>query len=70
MNRANRKAKFSKYEVTIRREVEHVAVVEVEARNADEAKETAESVVDAANANHWRRGDVVNQTTKVKLLRW
>ena len=64
----NRKAKFSKYEVTIRREVEHVAVVEVEARNADEAKRTAESVVDAANANDWREGDVINQTTKVKLI--
>jgi len=36
MSGTARKAKFSKYEVTIRREVEHVAVVEVEASNAED----------------------------------
>ena len=38
MSGASRKLKLSKYEVTIKREVEHTAVVEVEARNAEEAK--------------------------------
>jgi len=66
---AARKTKLSKYEVTIKREVEHTAVIEVEARNADEAKEVAEAAADAANANHWREGDIVSQTAKVKVMR-
>jgi hypothetical protein len=66
---AARKSKLSKYEVTIKREVEYTAVVELEARNADEAKDIAEANADAAGANYWREGDVVSQTAKVKVLR-
>ena len=68
MNRANRKAKLSKYRVTIKREVEYLAILEVEARNAEEAQETAESVA-SADAAYWVEGGVVSQVAKAKVLR-
>ncbi len=69
MSGAARKKKLTKYEVTIRREVEHVAVVEVEARNAEEACETAESIVDGLKPTAWREGDVTAMSAKAKVLR-
>lgn len=66
---AARKKKFSKYEVTLTREVEYTAVVEVEARTAEEAKETALGVADAVGANNWREGDVTNYSALVKVIR-
>lgn len=69
MNGANRKAKLSKYQVTITREIEHTAVVEVEARNAEEAEEVGLAVADAADSRHWREGDVLSQTVKAKIVR-
>lgn len=69
MTGAARKTKMSKYEVTIKREVEYTAVVEVEARNAEEAQQTAEAAADNAGANYWREGDVTSQTAKAKIIR-
>lgn len=69
MKSANRKSKLSKYEVTIKREIEHVAVIEVEARSAEEAQGMAENEADEAHSRHWREGDVLSQNIKVKRLR-
>jgi nicotinate-nucleotide pyrophosphorylase len=66
---ANRKAKLSKYEVIIKRQIEHVATVEVEARTAEEAQQVAENAVDNVGANYWREGDVISQSAKVKVIR-
>lgn len=69
MNSANRKSKLSKYEVTIKREIEHVAVVEVDARNAEEAVDMANNMVDEPKSTYWREGDVLSQTAKAKVMR-
>jgi len=66
---AARKSKLSKYEVIIKRQIEHVATIEVEARNAEEAQEIGEREADEPRSNHWREGDVVSQDIKVKVLR-
>ncbi len=66
---ASRKMKLSKYTVVIKREVEHTAHVDVEARNAEEAQQIAETMVDEPGANYWREGDVISQTAKVKVQR-
>jgi len=69
MNRANRKMKLSRYEVTIKREIEYVAVLEIDARNAEEAQQIAETTVDEVNSRVWREGDVISQNMKVKVIR-
>ncbi len=66
---AQRKAKLSKYEVTLRREIEQVAVVEVEARNVEEAIETAINFADNQLPSPWREGDVIGESSKAKLVR-
>lgn len=66
---AARKSKLTKYEVTIRREVEHTAVVEVEARSAEEACGMAENVVDTLRPSPWREGDVVSMSAKARVSR-
>ncbi len=66
---AARKSKLTKYEVTIKREIEHVAVVEVEARSSEEAADMAVNVVDEQKPSPWREGDVLAMSTKVKVLR-
>jgi hypothetical protein len=66
---AARKSKLTKYEVTIKREIEHVAVVEVEARSAEEAVDMANNLVDDPKANYWREGDVLSHTAKAKVQR-
>jgi hypothetical protein len=70
MNRSNRKAKLSTYEVKVRRKVEHTAVIQVEARSAEEAEQVAINAVDnLENQNLWREGDVIDETAKAKLIR-
>jgi hypothetical protein len=66
---ANRKTKLSKYEVIIKRQIEHVATVEIETRTAEEAQQIAENEVDDAGSNYWREGDVISQSAKVKVIR-
>jgi hypothetical protein len=66
---ANRKAKLSKYEVVIKRQIEHVATLEIEARTAEEAQQMAENEVDDVGSNYWREGDVICQSAKVKVIR-
>jgi len=66
---AARKSKLSKYEVIIKRQIEHVATIEVEARNAEEAQEIGEREADEPRSTHWREGDVISQDIKVKVLR-
>lgn len=65
----SRPKKLHKYEVTIKREVEYTAVIEIEARTAGEAEDMANNMADEPKANHWREGDVVSHTTKAKLAR-
>lgn len=69
MNRSNRKTKLSKYTVTIKREIEHVAVVEVEARNAEEAEEKAKQEADEPKSGYWREGDVIDEKVTARLQR-
>ena len=69
MTGAARKAKMSKYVVTIRRQIEQVAVLEVEARNAEEAADVAMTSVDGAGASHWSEGVIISQDAKAKIIR-
>ncbi len=66
---AARKTKLSKYEVTIKRQIEHVAVIEVEARSAEEAEDMAKNEADEPRSGHWREGDVISENIKAKLIR-
>ena len=66
---ANRKAKLSQYVVIIKRQIEHVATIEVEARTAEEAQEMGEREADEPRSGHWREGDVISQDVKVKVIR-
>jgi len=66
---AARKTKLTKYKVVIKRQIEHVATIEVEARNAEEAQEIGEREADEPHSNHWREGDVISQSVKVKVSR-
>lgn len=66
---ASRQKKMSKYEVTIKREVEYTATVEVEARSAEEAVDMANNVVDEPKSTYWREGDVLSHTAKAKVVR-
>lgn len=66
---AARKIKLSRYEVTIKREIEHRAVIEVEARSAEEAEQIAEAEADEPNSGHWREGDIISASVKAKLIR-
>lgn len=70
MNQANRKSKFSKYEVVVRREVEYTQTLEVEARTVEEACDVAKAVVDDLDhMRDWREGSVMSETAKAKVLR-
>lgn len=66
---ANRKAKLSTYEVIITREIEHIAVVTLEARNIEEAIDIAKTNADAAGSRYWREGDVISETARGKLVK-
>lgn len=66
MNRSNRKTKLSRYEVTLKREIEYTAVVEVNARSVEEAKQIAENAVDDMKPSPWREGDLISSSTKAK----
>lgn len=57
-----------KYEVTLTREIEHEAVVEVEAESEDVAKQLAEAMADAPNARYWQEQSVIAFSSKVKRL--
>jgi len=60
----------NRYEVTIIREIEHRAVVEVVAANVETAKEMAEAIADNGNpySRYWVEGDCLSSSMKVKLL--
>jgi hypothetical protein len=67
---AARKSKLTKYEVTVRREVAHTAVITVEARSLEEAEDIARDTVDSIeNQGIWREGDVVDQKIKARVIR-
>lgn len=66
---ASRQKKMSKYAVTLKREIEHTAVVEVEARSTEEAIDMANNIVDEPKSNYWREGDVISHTAKAKVVR-
>ncbi len=68
MSGASRKTKLSRYEVTLKREIEHTAVVEVNARSAEEAKEIAENSVDDMKPSPWREGDLMASSTTAKRM--
>lgn len=68
MNAANRKAKLTKYTVKLRREVEYVAEMEIDARSAEEAEGIASASVDN-DPGIWREGDVTSQSVKAKVAR-
>ena len=65
---AARKSKLTKYEVTVKRQMEHVAVVEVEARSAEEACDIANNVIDDGSTR-WNEGDIICQDAKAKVIR-
>ena len=66
-NAANkRKRLLKKYEVTMVREVEYRAVVEVEAESEDVAKQMAEAIADNGS-NRWVEGDCLSHTVMVKV---
>lgn len=69
MNTANRKSKLSKYAVTVTRTIEHVTIVEVEARNAEEAADVGLVAAGAVKSDDWLKGVVVHQQAKAKVLR-
>jgi hypothetical protein len=65
---AMRKTKVSKYEVTVRRDVELAIVVTLEARNAEEAEDIARNSISEI---HWRDSSIANvisQTSKAKKI--
>lgn len=68
-----RKAKPSlkKYQVTIVREVEHRAVVDVEAETETEdvAKQMAEIVADEPRSGCWVEGHVISSTIRAKEIK-
>lgn len=66
---AARKSKLTKYEVIIKRQIEHVATIEVEARNAEEAEEIGKREADEPRSGHWREGDIISESVKAKVLR-
>lgn len=59
-----------KYEVTILREIEYRAVIEVEAESEDVAKQMAQNIADNGNpySNRWQEDHVLSQTFKVKVI--
>jgi hypothetical protein len=61
-------SQMRKYEVTIIREIEHRAVVELEAESEDVAKQMAENMADEGGHSYWREGDTISQTFRVKDL--
>jgi hypothetical protein len=60
-----------KYEVTITREIEHRAVVEVEAESDDVAQQMALNIADNGNpySNRWVEGDLISQSIKTKVIK-
>jgi GTPase Era involved in 16S rRNA processing len=62
------KLPLKKYEVTITREIQHHAVVEVEAADEEAAKELAVTVADHPHPHnrHWQEDHVIDQTFRVK----
>ncbi len=74
-NAANKKARVAKrdlkkYEVTIIREIEYRAVIEVEAESQDVAQQMAVAVADNGNpySNRWQRDHVNSQTFRFKVI--
>jgi hypothetical protein len=67
MNRANRKAKLSKYEVVVTRQIEQVITLMVEARSKEEAQDVATNIAND-DGRSWM-STVVNQNAKVRKLR-
>lgn len=59
-----------KYEVTIIREIEYRAVIEVEAESEDVAQQMALNVADNGNpySNRWLEDHVNSQSFKVKVI--
>lgn len=60
---------MKRYEVTITREIEHRAVIEVEAESSDVAKQMADNIADDPKGNHWREGDVIANSYKIKVIK-
>ena len=65
---AARKSKLTKYEVTVKRQIEMVATVEIEARSKEEAEDIAMNVIDDGSTR-WNEGDIIAMSAQVKVLR-
>lgn len=67
---SKKKKPLKKYEVTILREIEYRAVVEVEAESEDVAQQMAVNTADHPHPHnrHWQEDHVLSQTFKVKVL--
>lgn len=59
--------KLKKYKVTMVREVEYHANVEVEAESADVAKQMAENIADGGRG-YWVEGDCIAHTAKAEVI--
>lgn len=69
MNVANRKAKLTKYEVTVWREVEYSATIKVDARSLEEAQGLAEAYLEHDDHTSWGPGAVTTSWSKAKVVR-
>lgn len=66
MAEPRRRKAYKKYLVTLTREIEFTAVVEIEARCREEAEDLAKARVDdAAQPSLWQEGEVIDCKTKV-----
>lgn len=79
MSGASHKKKLTKYTVTVERTVVFQATVEIEARNLDEAADTASNAADCAEPHTlsitgatdplWSNGMVIGGCAKARLVR-
>lgn len=68
MSGAARKNKLSRYCVTLKRDVEFTATIEVEARSAEEAEDLANGRIDA-DPSLWQEGATTWRSAKAKINR-
>lgn len=73
MNRANRQSKTNKYAVRLKREVEYVCDLQIEARSVEEAEgvalATADNTDNESSPGFWAQSRVLHQSAKARVLR-
>jgi hypothetical protein len=57
-----------RYRVTLTRTIEHVAVLEVEARNRDQAIGKASVMADEPERFAWKDGDTIGERSKAVII--